>query len=94
MATQDSEKYHAVLKASYDYAPQSDDEIAIEADQLLLLLEKVDDEWVTFNFIYLQLLTLIKVGGKSRSRVNRKTQRALLALFPQLTLNRSACAST
>jgi hypothetical protein len=41
-----SEEYLAVLKASYDYDPQSDDEIAIREDQLLFLLERVDDESV------------------------------------------------
>lgn len=41
----DAEPYHAVLKASYDYSPQSDDDIALTADQLLFLIEKVDDEW-------------------------------------------------
>lgn len=42
----DAEPYHAVLKASYDYSPQSDDDIALTADQLLFLIEKVDDESV------------------------------------------------
>lgn len=46
MSTGEPEKYLAVLKASYDYAPQSDDEIAIKEEQLLLLVEKVDDESV------------------------------------------------
>jgi len=39
------EVYLAVLKASYDYDPQSDDEIAIKEDQLLFLKERVDDDW-------------------------------------------------
>lgn len=47
MAAQQDE-YLAVLKASYDYEPQSDDEIAIKEDQLLLLKERVDDESVYF----------------------------------------------
>ncbi|TDL29192.1 hypothetical protein BD410DRAFT_779523 [Rickenella mellea] len=38
-------QYLEVLKASYDYEPQSEDEIAIKEDQILLLLEKSDDEW-------------------------------------------------
>ena len=42
----DAHSYLAVLKASYDYAPQSDDEIAIREDQLLLLVERTDDECV------------------------------------------------
>jgi actin cytoskeleton-regulatory complex protein SLA1 len=40
------EEYIAVLKASYDYVPQSEDEIEIKEDQLLLLVEKTDDECV------------------------------------------------
>jgi hypothetical protein len=38
--------YLAVLKASYDYEPQSNDEIAIKEDQILLLLERTDEECV------------------------------------------------
>jgi len=38
------QNYLAVLKASYDYKPQSDDEVEIKEDQILLLLEKVDEE--------------------------------------------------
>ena len=41
-----NEQYLAVLKASYDYVPQSSDEIEIKEDQLLLLVEKIDDEYV------------------------------------------------
>ncbi len=37
-------EYLAVLKASYDYEPQSEDEIAIKEDQVLLLVERVDEE--------------------------------------------------
>ncbi|KAG5637779.1 hypothetical protein H0H81_003280 [Sphagnurus paluster] len=39
------EEYLSVLKASYDYEPQSEDEIAIKEDQVLFLKEKVDDDW-------------------------------------------------
>ena len=47
-----SETYLAVLKALYDYEqPQSDDEIAIKEDQLLFLIEKTDEEWVTRDYI-------------------------------------------
>ncbi len=42
----DGDDYLAVLKAAYDYAPTSDDEIALKEDQILLLLERVDDECV------------------------------------------------
>ncbi|KAF8165375.1 hypothetical protein B0H34DRAFT_793770 [Crassisporium funariophilum] len=45
MTSEDAEMYLAVLTASYDYTPQSEDEIAIKEDQLLLLTEKVDKEW-------------------------------------------------
>jgi hypothetical protein len=45
MAT-DSEDYLAVLKASYDYDPQSEDEIPIRENQLLFLLQQVDEECV------------------------------------------------
>lgn len=41
---EESVEYLAVLKVSYDYEPQSDEEIAIKEDQLLFLLEKTDDE--------------------------------------------------
>ena len=46
MATQDPEMYLAILKASYNYEPQSEDEIAIKEDQLLFLIERVDEESV------------------------------------------------
>ena len=46
MATQDPEMYLAILKASYNYEPQSEDEIAINEDQLLFLIERVDEESV------------------------------------------------
>lgn len=43
---EDQETYIAVLKAVYDYDPQPDaeDEIALKEDQILLLVERVDDE--------------------------------------------------
>ena len=44
MPGDDPDVYLAILKASYDYEPQSDDEIAIKEEQLLLLVERVDDE--------------------------------------------------
>ena len=46
MATQDPNLYLAILKASYDYEPQSEDEIAVKEDQLLFLIERVDEESV------------------------------------------------
>lgn len=42
----DHDHYLAILKASYDYEPQSEDEVAIKEDQLLFLLDKTDDECV------------------------------------------------
>ncbi|KAJ3975506.1 hypothetical protein EV361DRAFT_888267 [Lentinula raphanica] len=39
------EEYLAVLKASYDYEPQSDDEIAIKENQILFLKERTDEDW-------------------------------------------------
>ncbi|KAF8845883.1 hypothetical protein BDN67DRAFT_961539 [Paxillus ammoniavirescens] len=42
---QHGEEYLAVLKASYDYEPQSEDEIAIKENQIVFLLEKTDDDW-------------------------------------------------
>lgn len=39
--------YLAVLKASYDYDPQSEDEIAIKDGQILYLLERTDEECVS-----------------------------------------------
>ena len=56
MATEEPENYLAILKASYDYEPQSDDEISIKEDQLLLLIEKVDDELVIPFFQYIVLV--------------------------------------
>lgn len=44
MATTEPDKYQAVLKASYDYDPQSEDEIQMKEDQILLLIEKTDEE--------------------------------------------------
>jgi hypothetical protein len=42
------EEYIAVLKAAYDYEPQTDaeDEIAIKENQLLFLVERTDEEYV------------------------------------------------
>lgn len=44
--TAEADDYLAVLKASYDYEPQSEDEIAIKENQILFLKERVDDEYV------------------------------------------------
>jgi hypothetical protein len=66
MAAQQDE-YLAVLKASYNYDPQSDDEIAIKEDQLLLLKERVDEELVSFlpsSFSNNRIIPI--AGGRSR----------------------------
>lgn len=47
MTTTDADEYLAVLKASYDYEPQSDEEVPISEGQLLFLLERTDEEFVT-----------------------------------------------
>lgn len=41
-----SEEYLAVLKASYEYEPQSEDEIAVKENQILFLKERTDEESV------------------------------------------------
>lgn len=51
----DTEDYLAVLKASYDYEAQSEEEITIKEDQLLFLLERVDEECV-FGHVYAEPL--------------------------------------
>jgi hypothetical protein len=69
----DEETYLAVLKAAYDYDPQPDaeDEIAVKENQILLLLEKVDDEFSshlpTFLSILLTSLSkLVESEGQTR----------------------------
>jgi hypothetical protein len=44
-----TDAYLAVLKAAYDYEPQSDDEIAVKENQTLFLLERTDDECVPYD---------------------------------------------
>jgi len=83
--SEDPETYLAVLKAAYDYEPQPDaeDEISIKEDQVLLLVERVDDE------LSIQLSTTPQFpsdfqsfftvgGGSSRN----KTTTRLPAWFP------------
>jgi hypothetical protein len=67
MSTEEPEQYLAILKASYDYTPQSGDEIAIKEDQQLLLVEKVDEEYVLLVLCKL-VASFRPAGGKSRSR--------------------------
>jgi hypothetical protein len=81
MAT-DSEDYLSVLKASYDYDPQSEDEIAIRENQLLFLLQQVDEECVwSFASSYNPLTIPPSAGGKSRSKEILKRKRLLSAWF-------------
>ncbi|KAH9972360.1 hypothetical protein BGW80DRAFT_384009 [Lactifluus volemus] len=68
------EEYITILKSSYDYAPQSEDEIEIKEDQLLLLVAATSprrkpmtiggklNQWVfrTFSVASLHLRTLIR----------------------------------
>jgi hypothetical protein len=42
----ESEDYLAVLKASYDYDPQGEDEVPMKEDQILFLLDRTDAESV------------------------------------------------
>jgi hypothetical protein len=89
MAT-DPDPYLAVLKASYDYEPQSDDEIAIKEDQLLFLIERVDDECVPrTHYSHTSNSPLTLVGGRSRSSPIPRVEKLPLALFLLPTLNRS-----
>jgi hypothetical protein len=61
---QHGEEYLAVLKASYDYEPQSEDEIAIKENQIVFLLEKTDDELSpSSRLVVISELTVSSVGG-------------------------------
>ena len=65
----DHHDFLAILKASYDYQPQSDDELAISENQILLLLERVDDECVhrcLFPRACLTRLQLVEGSGQIR----------------------------
>lgn len=63
---QPGEEYLAVLKASYDYEPQSEDEIAIKESQIVFLLEKADDELspILLNFLAITDLCIELAGGR------------------------------
>lgn len=68
----DHHDYLAVLKASYDYQPQSDDELAVSENQILLLLERVDDECVHRCLFQSPCLTQPQlVEGPSQIRLRR-----------------------
>lgn len=66
---QSGEEYLAVLKASYDYEPQSEDEIAIKENQIVFLLEKTDDE---LSPVLRAFLTLTKYASISWWKVKIK----------------------
>lgn len=75
-------EYLAVLKATYDYEPQSEDEIAIKENQLLFLLDKSDDECVRLwpDRGTAHGLTYCRpAGGRSGSRPTRRMMRVRLA---------------
>lgn len=62
--------YLAVLKAEFDYDPQPDaeDELEIKEDQILLLVERTDEECVRLSSVFDHVLTwfigFCSVGGK------------------------------
>lgn len=61
---QPGEEYLAVLKASYDYEPQSEDEIAIKENQIVFLLEKTDDELSPISLAFLAIIDLrVELAG-------------------------------
>ena len=83
--------YLAVLKASYDYEPQGEDEIAIKEDQVIYLIERTDDEYASEYSLNggIQLTgTSPVVGGKSRSNPMHRETRDRLASYQLRTWNR------
>lgn len=77
----EQEEYLAVLKASYDYEPQSTDEIEIKENQILFLIERVDEELVHTAARQLPVLNSVPAGGKSRSKLILKRKTPLLDSF-------------
>ena len=77
----ETEDYLAVLKAAYDYEPQPDaeDELAIKENQLLLLLERTDEEYVALSPRISPprptLTAPLLAGGKSKSRQRPRTRK-------------------
>lgn len=64
--------YLAVLKAAYDYTPDSKDEIAIKEDQILFLIERTDDEYVpprAISTIHDLHYPCYSVGGGSKPKM-------------------------
>jgi hypothetical protein len=88
MVAPDPESYLAVLNASYDYDPQSPDEITIKEDQILFLVERTDDEYVFFAPAC-SLPHPSLAGGKSRSRATPRMRIPQLASCQQPMSNRS-----
>jgi hypothetical protein len=56
----------SIVKASFDYEPQSDDELGIKEGQLLFLLDESDKEYATLSATsHLDtILTWCTAGGK------------------------------
>ena len=88
----DLETYLAVLKATYDYEPQpdADDELPIKEGQVLLLLERVDDELSirslhSFPYSPADFQLFSAVGGRSS---RNKTMTLLLVWSPLHTSNK------
>lgn len=83
------DEYQAILRATYDYTPQSDDEISIKEDQLLLLIQRVDDEYVPVQLPVQHTAQLIPAGGRLKSKGTLRMMTVLLASFPLPGLNPS-----
>lgn len=81
MSSEEPESYLAILKASYDYEPQSDDEIAIHEDQLLLLVEKVDDEYV-ISVLYSIIFTICNRWWKVKIKATSQETDSPVGLVP------------
>jgi hypothetical protein len=58
-----SEDYLAVLKASYSYEKQGDDEVTMEEGQLLLLVERPDAESAFLPKCSVLVLTYVILAG-------------------------------
>ena len=73
--------YLAVLKAAYDYTPDSEDEIAIKEDQILFLIERTDDEYVlrptpAFPHLLNWFICFLLAGGRLSQRMRMSRMKA------------------
>lgn len=83
MSSEEPERFLAVLKAAYDYEPQSEDEMAIKEDQLLLLVERVDEESVHLVVLILSpCLTHLLSWWKVKIKGNSQDSESLIGLVP------------